>query len=264
VIKIIDHAPRVFLVGVSTPQPDAIQQYLRYRGETWNVFTDGNIASWPETLIEIAGRVCYQSWNNPKKATTGEYIQESIVSHKHGSVLEHVWVNLLVADVCRSVEMEMIRHGDGTAFSWESQRFTDKHLRFIVPPLYRQDRKLRIVFENICGDVSMVYQDIAQFEEGFAVLEGESKLMKRKRSKEAARSILGNCVGADGLFSANLRAARHIIQLRTDESADQSIRETFYEIYRVLADSFPATFEDAREMEGFLGVPQVKFAVEKV
>ena len=248
-MNIIAHAPRVFPVGVSTIIPDAVRQYLRYRGEMWNIHVGGSSES--ELLIEMAGRGCYHSWSNPKGKTTGEYVQESIIEHKHGSVLEHPWVNLMLADVPRSVEMEVLRHGDGTAFSWESQRFTDKHLRVVVPPLYRDNAGLQRAFTNMCENIGDDYNDLANLEEWETPsLANLSGTIKKKRLKEAARSILGNCAGADGMFSMNLRAARHIIQLRTAGDADQSIRELFFEVYKVIAPMFPATFADAREELG--------------
>lgn len=45
----------------------------------------------PETIVELAGRGCYQSWNrpNPDTATMEGYI-DHILEVGHGSVLEHV------------------------------------------------------------------------------------------------------------------------------------------------------------------------------
>src|SRR5690606_23598009 len=80
----------------------------------------------PTSVIEFGGRISYESWGNAHRRTRAEYIQDQIINKKHGSVLEHLFYNLIVADVPRSVQMETIRHRAGTSYSWTSQRYVDK------------------------------------------------------------------------------------------------------------------------------------------
>jgi thymidylate synthase (FAD) len=48
--------------------------------------------------------------------------------------------------------------------------------------------------------------------------------MRRKRAREAARSVLPNCTETKLVWSCNLRELRHVLRLRGDASADWEIR----------------------------------------
>src|SRR5690606_23863213 len=146
-ISFINTPPRVFLVGISTPQYNGFEDYLAYRGVEWH--REDTIFH-PEAIVEGAGRVCYQSWHNPAGKTRLEYLQTSIIEHMHGSVLEHLWVNLMVADLPRSAQLELVRHGEGTGFSFESTRYTDAHMRFVIPPAIRNDPEEVELFKADC------------------------------------------------------------------------------------------------------------------
>lgn len=264
-VEIIAHPPKVFLVGKTIPDWNEINDYLAYRNANWNT-TPGE-ASVTETVAEAAGRVCYQSWANKRGATRDEYLRRSIIDHGHGSVLEHVWLNCLVADLPRSVQLELVRHGEGTAFSFESQRFTDAHLRFVAPPLIRGDAAAMKVFTADCHRALLSYQaacDVAMsISSAMSSLDHDATL-KRKRVKEAARAVLPNCVGSDGMFSVNARAARHIIQLRSDEHADASIREFAFALYEAVREAIPAVLSDAHVHDTDFGAQRVSFEVSKV
>jgi len=258
-VQFIDHAPRVLLVGQSTLNMDAMSSYLKYRGEEW-VGADwfaSDLAEYPEPIVEAAGRVCYQSWNNPAGKTTPEYIQTSILEHAHGSVLEHVWLNFMVADLPRSTQLELVRHGDGTAFSFESTRFTDRHLRFVIPPRYRDDPEAIEVWKV------PVWASIDAYLSLVGGPENRDTLSKKRR-KEAARSILPNCQGSDGMFSCNLRAFRWITELRSDPSADLSIREFAMNIYGAAAAVLDGVTSDSTLGVDDDGYPFVKYDNRKV
>lgn len=213
-VQFIDYAPRVFLVGSSQPIVANFDKYLRYRKEMWS----GSNLRTSECIAEAAGRVCYQSWTNPSQKSTEEYLQQSIVEHRHGSVLEHVWFNFLVADLPRSSQLELVRHGDGTAFSFESTRFTNKYMRFVIPPLLRDNADL---FKYDCMQSHKTYMEMI----GSLDVDDYEGTLKRKRRLEAARAVLPNALGSDGMVSMNARALRWITEVRSDEHADLSIRE---------------------------------------
>lgn len=264
-IEIITEPPKVFVIGKSVPNWDAVESYLNHRGVRWN--TEAGWASDTEAILEAAGRVCYQSWENKRRSTRDVYLRSSIIEHGHGSVLEHVWFNCLVADLPRSVQLELVRHGEGTAFSFESQRFTDTHLRFVAPPLIRKDSAAMRMFTMSCYEAQSAYQKACELGTNLieqASISLEDKTLRRKRVKEAARSLLPNCVGSDGMFSLNARAARHIIHLRTDEHADASIREFAAALYHALRDDLPAVFSDAKLENVSFGPHRVAFVVGKV
>lgn len=258
-VSFIAEAPTIHVVGVSAPLSIGFDDYLSSINEEWN--TLGDARSWdPEEIVEAAGRICYASWNNPAKKTRQQYIRSSIIDHAHGSVLEHVWLNLIIQDLPRSTQLELVRHGDGTAFSFESTRFTDKRLRFVIPPRMRGDETLEEVFKTHCLSAVAAYttlRDAAEFEH-------EEGTLKRKRAKEMARAVLPNCLGSDGLVSVNGRSLRWIIQSRSDAHADLSIRELAYALYTATKDYVPSIFSDVRVTESPDGVPVVSFDQPKV
>lgn len=252
-------APSVYVIGASTPITTGLEIYLESVNERWRTIAPDR--SWdPEEIIEAAGRICYSSWNNPADKTREQYIRSSIIEHAHGSVLEHVWLNLIVQDIPRSTQLELVRHGDGTAFSFESTRFTDKRLRFVIPPRMRENEDLRARFEEYCLQSVELYR-ILRDAESFDYEEGT---LKRKRAKEMARSILPNCLGSDGVVSVNGRSLRWIIQSRSDAHADLSIREMAYALYTATKEYLPSLFSDVVETESPDGIPIVSFAHPKV
>ena len=74
-------APSVYVAGITRPNEDEINRYLASRGLKWN-YEEPN----PAMLVELGGRICYESFHNPKKSTRQEYIEGSILMSKHGSV----------------------------------------------------------------------------------------------------------------------------------------------------------------------------------
>lgn len=258
-ISFVAEAPEVFVAGISAPNILDVEKYLDNINETWNSF--GSDKMWdPEEIIEAAGRICYSSWNNPAKKSRQEYIKTSIIEHAHGSVLEHVWLNLIIKDLPRSTQLELVRHGEGTAFSFESTRFTDKRLRFVIPPRMRNEQLLVDSFENYCRQGVDLYLALRDS----MLIEHEEGTLKRKRAKEMARSVLPNCLGSDGMVSVNARSLRWIIQSRSDLHADLSIREFAYALYSATNSYLPSVFIDAKVTPSEDGIPVVSFENPKV
>jgi thymidylate synthase (FAD) len=255
-IDFVAAPPRVFVVGSTMPRPDAFEAYLSYRGEKWtSIDSDELNRTDPATVSEWAGRVCYMSFSNAKSRVRERYLQDSIMAHAHGSVIEHVSFNLLCADVARDIQLEFVRHRAGTGYSWESTRFTDKHLRFVVPPRLRETPEAMEIFKTGILRQVEAYEELRRLAES----EGDEGTLKRKRMKEAARGFLPGCRASDGMITLNARAARHIISLRTGEHADLGIREFAYEIFRAIREVAPAFFADAVERDVPDGPPEVTF-----
>lgn len=263
-IQIVTTPPQVFVAGISTPCVNGMLQYLDYRGANWRTEDD---LSEPEAIVEAAGRVCYQSWRNPKGRSRSEYLQESIVGHGHGSVLEHLWLNFLVADLPRTAQLELVRHGEGTAFSFESQRFTDRVLRFVAPPAIRGDGLAMEMFIAESFRAAESYKAVSEMiadELDRAGRYSENATLRRKRIKEAARAVLPNSLGSDGMVSVNARALRHIVQLRSDVHADASIRELATALFSAAVDHLPGVLDDVQLGEWDLGGRSLGFAARKV
>jgi thymidylate synthase (FAD) len=260
---LIQHPPKVFVIGASQVQSVGMNAYLNHRGVQWNRKRNTKMllaAENVETIVEASGRVCYHSWDNKSEKSMGEYIQSSIIEHAHGSVLEHVWLNFMVADLPRSYQLELVRHGDGTAFSFESTRFTDEHLRFVVPPRIRGNvAAVDAWYESVRTAVRVYRNLLSEIDAN-----EPSATLRRKRRKEAARSILPACQGSDGVVSMNARSLRWITEVRSDPGADLSIREFANEVFIAAQEYMPSILADASFEDDGEGVLSIKYATKKV
>lgn len=218
-IRIIREAPKVFLAGHTHMVAGEVAHYLAHRGLTWN--SEQNGTSNPIGIIELAGRICYESFHNPKGDTAEEYTERTAIQKNHWSITEHVTLNFLIAGLPRTTLLELERHRAGTAFSFRSTRYVDTWLEFAIPPLMREDGLAIDIFEE------EVHRAVGEYEWFLKFYKDEPK----KRRTEAARSILPNSLTADGMFSCNINALKHIMKLRRHKDADASMIEFADEVY---------------------------------
>lgn len=218
-------APNVYVVGQSMPFVDGYDMYLDSRDLVWNTDDQGS----PASLAEFGGRICYgrSSFANKRDKTQQQYLQESIIEHNHGSVLEHVTVSFAIEGLSRNVLQELARHRVGTAFSVRSTRFADDQMEFAIPPLLRNRPDLLETFKHMCELAVGTYEsEVSSLE-----IQGLTGTLLAKRKREAARHILPGALTCDLLFTCNARELRHIIQLRSNEHADLSFRELAVKLY---------------------------------
>ena len=196
-----------------------------------------------ERLAEFAGRLCYMSQKNPANRDTRDYL-DNIKKQGHGSVLEHATYSLLVEGVSRSLTHELVRHRAGFAYSQLSQRYVDEsHAAFVVPPA-------------IQGDDALVAQWTAQMESAQATYVAlveklmqrygwvDDKVHRRKMAREAARGVLPNSTETKIVVTANARAWRTMLELRSSEGAEMEIRRCAVAILRTMQNEAPGFFSD--------------------
>src|SRR3954452_12288587 len=180
--------PEVYLVGRQTIDDQALSSFLADHGvDHWT--TDTEVAG--EKLVEVAGRVCYMSFARPRPGGNHAYIGH-ILEVGHGSVLEHAVFNLIITGVSRSFTHELIRHRAGFAYSQLSQRFVDEsECAFVEPDAIAEDPELHRVWIEAVQACGRAYRDLADgLAAKFAGL--EDKTLRRKKAREAARSVLPN------------------------------------------------------------------------
>jgi len=112
--------PEVYLVGRQESHEAEVERFLADHGVAWQ--TDTDVAA--ESLVEVAGRVCYMSFARPRPGGNHAYIKH-ILEVGHGSVLEHAVWNFLITGVSRSFTHELVRHRAGMGYSQLSQRYVD-------------------------------------------------------------------------------------------------------------------------------------------
>lgn len=216
-------------------------------------------------LCKVAGQTCYLSFTpkrtyNDKAAAYFRNIKES----GHGSVLEHANFTLLFYGVSRSVTHELVRHRAGVAISQASQRYIDgSRLRFVERPEYQNDPELHAAFERRIDRAAEEYAQLAETllkrqKGGDALLSAEAKTDLRKKVQQAARSVLPNETEAPIVVTANVRAWRHILEMRANPHAEIEIREMAFRAYLCLRAAEPILFEDYR----IVTLPDGTFGVE--
>jgi thymidylate synthase (FAD) len=202
-------------------------------------------------LCKTAGQTCYMSFG-PKRTTNenaAAYI-ERLTSAGHGSVLEHASFNFLLYGISRSVTHELVRHRAGAAFSQISQRYVSGSvLRFVERPEYQEDPDLHGQFEERADRAAAEYEAMAELllerqEGGASMLTADYRTDARKKVQQTARSLLPNETEAPMVFTGNVRALRHIIEMRADAHAESEIRNLALRIFLCLRTVDPILFGD--------------------
>jgi len=196
-----------------------------------------------ERLAEFAGRLCYMSQHNPAKRPTREYL-ENIKKQGHGSVLEHANYSILFEGVSRSLTHELVRHRAGFAYSQLSQRYVDEsQASFVIPPAIVGDENLESAWRDQVESAQTVYVGlVAELMERYGWV--ADKVHRRKMAREAARAVLPNATETKIVVTANARAWRTMLELRSSEGAEMEIRRMAVAALRLLQQEAPGFFSD--------------------
>ena len=193
-----------------------------------------------ETLIEFAGRSCYESYHkpNPKTAKNADYIERTIFEQKHGSIAEHATAVVYMTGISRACTHEIVRHRHA-GYSQLSQRFVDESSTAIVlPPAVRGNEELERIVKEQSASSLQSYNDLVE-----SLL---SQGLPRKQAREAARSVLPNAVETKLVMSGNMRAWTEIINRRTAPDADAEIQQVMRMVKEELQKVSPVIFKDGR------------------
>lgn len=260
--------PKAFLVGETRIIPEGLQDFLNEIGvPEWT--SDGGTDT--EVLVEAAGKLCYMSFDtslnkNLTKVgtrTNFDYIQQGIVGQRHGSVLEHVAVNIVFTNVSRVFTHELVRHRPGSAYSQTSGRYVrTEELSFWIPSCIKENPELERLFieaiEHQEGTIAKMVEV-----SGIASMNSREDFAKKKVLTSAFRRIIGNGVASNIEATYNHRALRHLINVRTSRHAEEEIRLAFGNLFDQLKARYSAIYADAR-VEMVDGLPEITFATEKV
>ncbi len=232
--------PKVYLVGQQVVDDSELTRFL----------ADHNVSHWRtdteeagEILVETAGRLCYMSFARPRPGGNHAYI-DHILEVGHGSVLEHAVFNLILTGVSRSFTHELVRHRAGFGYSQLSQRFVDEsEAEFVEPDPIADDPELHRIWLEAVTSCQTAYKNLA---DGLAAKFSEipDRTLRRKKAREAARSILPNATETKIFVTGNARALRHFIEMRGDAAADAEIRKVALAVLQVLQVASPNLFGD--------------------
>jgi thymidylate synthase (FAD) len=229
-----------------------------------DVHRPGLAISGGEALAKAAGQLCYLSFGEKRSRSVdaAKYI-DNILNSKHGSVLEHANYAFVIWGIDRACSHELVRHRAGVAYSQMSQRYVDgKTLRFVEREEYQNDRPLHSLFEHHIDRCKNEYDVRAeqlmlklQTPRGEtpvppATSAGMTNTERRKAVNSAARNCLPNETETAMVMTGNVRAWRHIIEMRASKFADSPIRNLAVKLHAALVEVAPHFFGDFEVKEG--------------
>lgn len=214
-----------------------------YLGQVYCITTENGILYVRRHGIPHFSGNCYMSFAKPRPGGNAAYIGH-ILEVGHGSVLEHAVFNLIIAGVSRSFTHELVRHRAGFGYSQLSQRFVDESTcDFVEPDAIAEDPELHRVWLEAIGQSHRAYRALAEgLMKRFADV--EDRTLRRKKAREAARSVLPNATETKIFVTANARALRHFIEMRGDVAADAEIRKVALAVLTLLQAESPNLFGD--------------------
>lgn len=245
-------SPKVFVIAETRINYDGLDKMLAAIGATnWNKPS----STPPELLVEVAGRMCYKSFEvglnpNVTKIREGnkEYIG-NILKQRHGSVLQHATTTIAFIDVSRVFTHELVRHVAGTAVSQESMRYVRmEDIGVYIPEcIYEEGGEVLATFTDAVLSAEKSYAKLVEL----TLKDDNTPFHKKKTLTSALRRIAPGGHSTNIIMTANHRAWRHMIELRTEKAGDptkftveEEIRLAFVEVGRIFSAMYPAFYQD--------------------
>lgn len=194
------------------------------------------------SLIELAGRTCYQSKNS---GGSPENFVKKITDNGHHSVLEHSAISVrFVTD--RGVMAELTRHRL-CAFSIESTRYCDYagekftgNLTFVIPDGYSIPegifRSIAKPPDGLKDPERVWYMHMIACEHNYRAMRAYGE------STEYARSVLPNSLKTEIIMTCNFREMLHILKLRCSPKAHPQMRALMTPLAERLHEYIPSIF----------------------
>lgn len=222
---------KTYLVAETFPNWDGVNQYLTETNQY--AFTDdireaeANGVPISLCLCSMFAKLCYKSLvpgkneNVTKTRSIADNIK-SVIDSGHGSVLEHVWFSFITTGCSRVFTHELVRHRVGTAFSQTSGRYVSiDELDMVLPPELENDDHVAEIIASLELELRNLRKHLITDDMPFA---------DKKRLTSAIRRLAPNGQSNEIAWSANLRALRHMIEMRTSPAAEWEIREVFMDV----------------------------------
>lgn len=177
------------------------------------------------------------------------------------------WVSMYLTG-SRGLSHELVRHGDFTAISQRSTRYVDESEGdWVIHPLDRAyvadaPEEEAIAFDRMrhatITGCRQHYDHVVSRLEPWLLSRGVDKATARKQARGAARGYLGNALGTELIFSANVAQWKWMLRQRASAAADAEIRELFCKVLPELhASRYLESFADWRLVPSPDGVGQV-------
>lgn len=221
-----------------------------------------------ETLIEVLGRMCYRSFKvglNPNVTRVREgsdvYLA-NVIESGHGALLEHSTDTYALFNLSRVVTHQIVRHRPGVAYSQESGHYVRVDgIKSWFPQVLEEHPKRDELFDFY----RTRYEDLEQAQRDLAALldiDSQPFHMKKKLTT-AMRRLVPDGIATTLGITANHRAWRHLIELRTSRFNDEEIRIVFVDVFKQQVARYKNLYYDAR-VEYAEGIEEITFATPKV
>lgn len=172
--------------------------------------------------LERCGRVSHLS-----EPTNAEEFVRKIIKLGHESVLEHVSLTFKI--VCdRAIQNELVRHRHAS-FTVESTRYCNYDEITLIG---REEDFISDIHASIFGTTLPFSAS------------GYELLLDNGVQPEMARAVLPLCLKSELYMTANLRAWRHILRLRTSKAAHPQMRFIMRQVLDIFRDNLPVIVED--------------------
>ena len=234
---------RIYLIGRSHMDFDNLNRFLSEHHIKWER-TDG--AAQSEEMVEVAGRVCYMSFERSHKQSNEPFIRH-LIEKGHESVLEHVNWTFLLTGVSRALTHQVVRHRVGFAFSQLSQQYYDQtEAEFLKPPILENFPNASAAWQEAVEVAKKSYKNILKELAGLEnpVKSGITKKEIRRLMRSASRSVLPNSTETKFVMTANARAIRHLLIVRGSIPGDEEMRTLCGELFTILKAEAPSLFMD--------------------
>ncbi len=237
--------PTVIKIGETRVDRDGVRQMLKALGVSDQGRTRfEKLPETGETLMELAGRMCYQSFEvglNPNvtriREDSKEYF-ENLLRKGDGSVIEHSTVSFAFLNVSRVLTHELSRHRVGIAISQESLRYVRlREVKFWLPDELTEPQKE--IMQRAVEETEKAYHRLDE------TIPWETLPMDRKkRLTSAMRRILPDGLATNVVWTANHRTLRWVIEMRTDPAAEVEIRSLFDQVATICVKDYPWIYAD--------------------
>ncbi len=179
----------------------------------------------PESLIEFAGRLCWDSQD--KTGTTPDRIERWInIGHEsvieHSSATFHIWAS-------RTFTHQLVRHRIAS-FSQRSQKYVNESIpKYIIPAEISNAESISMDTFIEAMEHAWKYYNL---------------LLGQGMKKEIARYVLPEACETQIIMTMNFRELRHFIKLRTSRMASPEMRCVAYKIRNMCKEFAPQVFKD--------------------
>jgi len=263
----IEVVPEVYFIAKTQINNEEIERYFLDIGDP--KFRPSLEVSDGENLAEIAGRMCYRSWQaydpnkpnatNPNVSKVREGNEQylgNVIKQKHGSILEHVHATFIIRNISRICTHEIIRHRAGISPSQESLRYVRlDELSFYMPEIFKENDTARDLIIKTVEHLEEIQKKLAEIYD----IDNIKDFHIKKQLTSAFRRVAPEGLATSILLTGNMRAWRHIIEMRTSEAAEEEIRIVTAKIGDVLYNEYPNIFQDMS-----IDCGEYKFANSKV